>query len=261
VAKIFDLSVPLIDGAQGEPDFPPRSPPRITYYDHEDNKPSMHRMFGIPPDKLPHGLAWASEYVQLSTHAGTHCDAPYHYSPTTDGGRTRSMTIDEVPLDWFYGPGVVLDFTHKAAEAEITAADVDTALARIGYNVQPNDIVLFRTDAYRLWPGERYQFDFPGVSMAAARTLIDRGVRVMGVDAYNFDMPFPAQRRLFEETGDPNVIEPCHIQLGAACNYLHIEKLANLDKLPSPTGFTFCAFPVKIEGASGGWCRAVAIFN
>jgi hypothetical protein len=63
----------------------------------------------------------------------------------------------------------------------------------------------------------------------------------MGVDAYNFDMPFPAQRRMHKETGDPSVIEPCHWELGYERNYCHMETLANLDKVPRPYGFTVSA--------------------
>jgi kynurenine formamidase len=171
------------------------------------------------------------------------------------------MTIDEVPLDWYFGPGVILDFSHKKAEEPILASDVMAALRKINYQVKPNDIVLFRTDAYKLWPTAAYQTDFPGITKEAAVCLIEQGVRVMGVDAYNFDMPFPAQRRMYQETGDPSVIEPCHWELGYERNYCHIEKLANLDKVPRHYGFTVSALPVKVQGASAGWCRAVAIIE
>jgi kynurenine formamidase len=69
------------------------------------------------------------------------------------------------------------------------------------------------------------------------------------------------QKRLNGETGDASVIEPCHMALGFERNYAHIEKLANLDKVPRPHGFTFSALPIKITGASGAWCRAVAILD
>lgn len=258
MARLIDLSVSIEHMAAGEPQIPGRSPPRVEYLDHMATVGSVEHVLGAPAAALPRGHGWASEFVQLSTHAGTHCDAPWHYSPVTSGGAERSMTIDEVPLDWFYGPGVVLDMTHKRAEEPILPADVESALARAGHRIAPGDIVLFRTDADRLWPTAAYQTDFPGVTKDAALLLIDRGVRVMGIDAYNFDMPFPTQRRLYAETGDNRHLEPCHWPLGFERNYLHIEKLANLHRLP-PTGFTFCAFPVKIRAASAGWCRAVAI--
>jgi cyclase len=60
--------------------------------------------------------------------------------------------------------------------------------------------------------------------------------------------------------GDPNALWPSHIY-GRQREYLQIEKLANLDQLPRPVGFKLCAFPVKIEGGSAAWTRAVAILE
>lgn len=261
MTRLIDLSVSIEHMAAGEPVIPGRSPPTIDYKDHAATVPFIETMFGVAGKDLPRGHGWATELLQISTHAGTHCDAPWHYSPVTEGGTVRSMTIDEVPLDWYYGPGVILDFTHKRKEEPILPEDVEAALVRIGYEVRRRDIVLFRTGADKLWPTAAYQSDFPGVSKEAARYLIDRGVRVMGIDAYNFDMPFPTQKRLYAETGDNRHLEPCHWSLGFDSNYAHIEKLANLDKVPVPFGFTFAAFPVKIRAASAGWCRAVAILD
>ena len=67
---------------------------------------------GLSRDQLPDGLGWAVETITLTTHSGTHLDAPYHYHPTMDRGRP-SHTIDEIPLEWCYGNGVLLDFRHK----------------------------------------------------------------------------------------------------------------------------------------------------
>jgi kynurenine formamidase len=261
MVQIIDLSVPIVDMAAGEPVIPGRSPPTIEYLKHADTTPFVESFFNVKREQLPRKHGWASEVLRLSTHAGTHCDAPYHYSPTTEGGSVPSMKIDEVPLDWYYGDGVILDFSHKRKAEPIVAADVEDALAKIEYTVKARDIVLFRTDAYKLWPTGAYQSDFPGVTREAAEYLLDRGVRVMGVDAYNFDMPFDAQKKSYAETGDNRFLEPCHWALGYDRNYSHIEKLANLDKVPVAFGFTFAAFPVKIQAASAGWCRAVAILN
>ena len=63
--------------------------------------------WGLGPDYWPDGVALSAEVVTLSTHSGTHVDAPFHYGPAV-AGHTR--TIDEVPLEWCYGPGVLLDF-------------------------------------------------------------------------------------------------------------------------------------------------------
>jgi kynurenine formamidase len=62
----------------------------------------------------------------------------------------------------------------------------------------------------------------------------------------------------FKKDRDPNVLWPCHY-VGREREYLHAEKLANLDQIPRPTDFQVFLFPVKVERATGGWCRAVAI--
>ena len=58
---------------------------------------------GLKKEDLPDGKGWAVETVKLSTHNGTHLDAPWHYHPTMNEGE-RSWTIDEVPLDWCFQP-------------------------------------------------------------------------------------------------------------------------------------------------------------
>ena len=86
------------------------------------------------------------ERIQLSTHNGTHLDAPWHYHPTMNEGE-RSWTIDEVPLDSCFQPGVKLDFRHFADGYVATAADVEAELSRIGHELKPLEIVVVNTSA------------------------------------------------------------------------------------------------------------------
>jgi kynurenine formamidase len=96
---------------------------------------------------MPGGEGFAAaEWVTLTTHNGTHLDAPWHFHPTQDGGRP-AMTIDEVPLDWCFRPGVKLDFRHLPDGHVVTAAEVAQELERIGHSLQPLDIVLVNTRA------------------------------------------------------------------------------------------------------------------
>jgi kynurenine formamidase len=70
---------------------------------------------GTKPEDYPGGEAAAAEWVTLTTHNGTHLDAPYHFHSTMDaklGERKPSITIDQVPLEWCFQPGVKLDFRH-----------------------------------------------------------------------------------------------------------------------------------------------------
>lgn len=80
---------------------------------------------------------------------------------------------------------------------------------------------------------------------------------MIGVDMYGFDRKFEDMAREFRETGDGRVIRGA-LFTGIGRKYCQTEKLVNLDKIPRPTGFKIACFPIKAQGASGGWCRPVA---
>jgi kynurenine formamidase len=252
VARIVDLSVPTED-SPSEP-----IPVSVRHEAHEQSVEVMKMFFGCSEQDLPGGLGWANDTVTMIAHAGTHVDAPWHYAPVAGGERAR--TIDEMPLEWFYGDGVVLDMRHKPRGSGVTVDDLEQALARISYEVKPRDIVLIQTGADKLWGKPEY-FD-AGCGMTAESTvwLIDRGVRVMGIDAWGWDRPFWAIREEFSQTGDKGLLWGAHF-VGIDREYCHIEKLANLDQLPTPFGFKVACFPVKLTGGSAGWCRVVALFE
>jgi kynurenine formamidase len=72
--KLIDISVALQAGiASG----PPRSLPKITYLDHHTTAPGIAEYFGVDVDQLPQGEYAAIEKCEISTHNGTHLDAPY----------------------------------------------------------------------------------------------------------------------------------------------------------------------------------------
>jgi kynurenine formamidase len=209
--------------------------------------------WGLGPDYWPDGVALSAEIVTLSTHSGTHVDAPLHYGPPPDG---RARTIDEVPLEWCYGDGVLLDLRGADRVAGITRADVEAELERIGHVLEPLDIVLVMTGTNLKEPG--YEQRHAGLRVDATEFLVDSGVRLIGIDAWGLDRPFDvmiedaqAGRAQFWES---------HL-LGRRKEYCQIERLANLESLPRPTGFVVAAFPFKLEGASAGWARVVAIFD
>jgi kynurenine formamidase len=171
----------------------------------------------------------------------------------------RAITIDEVPLDWCFRPGVKLDFRHFDDGYVVTAADVEAELDRIGHHLKPFDIVVVNTAA-----GARYgQDDFLmrgcGMGREATLYLLERGVRVTGTDAWSWDAPFVHTAQRFARTHDPEIIWEGH-RAGMEIGYCHMEKLANLSELP-PHGYEIACFPFKIKGASAGFIRAVAIFE
>ncbi|MBH55872.1 MAG: cyclase [Planctomycetaceae bacterium] len=250
--NILDLSVPLAHQAKSEP-----FPAEIEYIDHHQGGRQMEGLFGVPSSELKYsdGGGWAIEHVKAITHTGTHVDAPYHYGPMSGGLPARR--IDQVPLEWCFAPGVCLDMTHLTDGDEITISELKTALGKIDHKLEAREIVLLRTDADLRLEREDY-LKQPGLGREGTLWLVEQGIRMIGIDAYTLDRPFHAMKAEYEETGDGNAIWPAHFA-GITAEYCQIEKLANLHQLPTPTGFWVSCLPVKIEEASAGWCRAVAL--
>ena len=254
--RLIDLSVPLENGVKADP---PGLAPTITYFDHGQTAGQITAFFpGLTEEQLPEGKGWAVERVQLSTHNGTHLDAPWHYHPTMNRGE-RAWTIDEVPLDWCFQPGVKLDFRHFPDGYVASAADVAAELERIGHDLKPLDIVLVNTSAGLCYGQDDYVTTGCGMGREATLYLLERGVRLTGIDGWSWDAPFVHTAKRFAETHDPSIIWEGH-KAGAEIGYCHLEKLHNLEALPA-SGFTVCCFPVKIRAASAGWTRAVAILG
>jgi len=253
--KFIDLSIQTEADLPSDPEM---MIPKIDYVSHEQGADQMEIFFpGLKKEQLPKGLGWALENITLTTHSGTHLDAPYHFHPFMDKGHPAT-TIDEVPLEWCFQDGVVLDFSQKDDGDRITAADVKSCLDKIGYSIKPLDIILVRTGADAFWGKPEYLVKGAGMTRESTLYLLDRGVKIVGIDAWSWNRPLPFLAKEFQETGDPSVIWEAHFA-GIEKGYCHMEKLANLDKIPHPFGFKVVCFPVKIKAASAGWVRAVAI--
>jgi kynurenine formamidase len=250
--RLIDLSVAIENDAAGE-----MTPPKIEYLDHAAGGKAVTSAFGCRPEDLvySHGHGWAVENLTAGSHTGTHVDAPYHYG-TTSGGKPAKR-IDEVPLEWCFGPGVVIGMRHKSNGDLISIEDLQTALAKIRYRLKPGDIVLIHTGASKRWGTKDYLLQ-PGLGRESTLWLVEQGVHVIGIDAWTLDRPFAAMAADFRRTGDGSVLWPAHFA-GLTREYCQIEKLANLEKIPKPVGFFVSCLPVKIKGASAGWCRAVAL--
>jgi kynurenine formamidase len=177
---------------------------------------------------------------------------------TTEGG-TRASTIDEVPLDWFMRPGVRLDFRGYDDGYVVMPDDLEREFAAIDYQIQPYDIFIANTSAGARYGEDDFLAKGCGFGRDATLWLTERGVKVVGTDAWSWDAPFGHTAERWEETHDPSIIWEGH-KAGRDRGYCQIEKMGNLDQLPA-TGFTVVCFPVKIKDASGGWTRAVAVFD
>ncbi len=253
--RLIDLSAPLENNAVSEP-----MPPKIHYVDHaNEGLQQMQQFFGVTADDLvlSDGKGWAIEEVQAITHTGTHVDAPYHYGATSEGEPAK--TIDEIPLEWCFAPGVRLDVRAKSANEVITIDDLKQCLSDIDYELKPRDIVLLWTGCDKRIEGREY-FAQPGLDDKSTLWLVEQGVKVIGIDAYTLDRPFAAMIADFKKTGDGRHIWPAHIA-GNTREYCQIEKLANLEQIPCSHGFYVSCLPIKIKKASAGWCRAVALVS
>jgi kynurenine formamidase len=254
--RIVDLSVELRHDIKSDPDF---MIPGIKYEGHAETAEQICAMFpGLKPEQLPDRQGWAVEWVQFTTHNGTHVDAPYHYHPTMDGGK-RAATIDELPLEWFCQPGVKLDFRDYDDGYVVQPADIERELKKIDHALKPLEIVLCNTRAGSRYGHEDYIHAGCGFGREATLWFTERGVRVVGTDGWSWDAPFSATLKRWTETGDPSIIWEGH-KAGMVRGYCQIEKLGNLESLPGD-GFTVCCFPAKVKGGSAGWTRAVAIFD
>jgi kynurenine formamidase len=254
--RFLDLSVPIENGLSADYS---ENQPQITYFKHRDTVSAWKKRYPpLDPKVLPNEEAYANERVSLSTHNGTHVDAPWHYLSVMSDG-TRPMTIDEVPLDWFFRPGVKLDVRGYPNGYVLTEADLQTELSHIDCEIRPYDIVLINTSAGGNHDSPDYLSMGCGVGREATLFLTKRGIRVTGIDAYSWDAPFAAMIERYAATGDSSLIFEGH-RAGGVIPYCHMEKLTNLQLLPSH-GFRVACFPTKVKGGSAGWTRAVAIFD
>ena len=114
---------------------------------HKPHKQSkwLIRFLGLPFKLFPKNFeGWADDTIQnMGVHSATHIDAPWHYSPTTNGIKAKS--IDEIPLDWCFSKAVVIDVTHKRDFEAITAQEIEDFAAANKLDIEEKTIVLIRT--------------------------------------------------------------------------------------------------------------------
>lgn len=207
---------------------------------------------------FPDAMGLSQMFYRLSTHTGTHVDAPFHYGWRKN---TRDLpdTISEIPLGWCYGAGVLIDCSADPRE-QIDADNVARQCELAGISVSEGDIVLINTGASRLFGRREYFSDYRPIHPSAVSYLLDRGVRVIGTDAFSFDAPFMQMIAAYRKNGDASVLWPAHM-MGRDRPYLQIERLSNLDRLPKANGFRVSCLPIKLEHADAAWSRVVAIFE
>lgn len=207
--RLIDLSHPLVHG--------------------QDNFPSDPKLSIVPHGRVS-TLKYNMTQVSMATHQGTHLDAMYHF---LDDGKT----IDQMPLDWFYGEAVLLRIP-KAPREELRVED----FARHEAVLQPGAKIIYETGWHRQFGQPGYFSDFPSLTQEAARYLVSRKIRMLGMDT-----PTPGR----------DWYEVHHILLAKEAEIVVVEGLAHLDQ--APDRFTFCGFPLNFKGRDGSPIRAVAI--
>lgn len=186
------------------------------------------------------GFSFQSFGLMLCDHGPTHVDALSHLDPRPD-----APTIDRMPLETFFGPGTCIDLSHKAPHAYISAADLSAAAA--ASDLRPGDVLLLYTATFdRFYGTPEYTSQYPGLDESGSQWLVERGVKIFGVDSPSPDNPIS---RTY----------PVHM-LCRERGLTHYENLCNLDKLVGRR-FTFFGLPLRIRGGTGSPVRAVAILD
>jgi len=208
-------------------------------------------------EDLPDEEFLSLEIVHAPVHVGTHLDYSFHYGSKSEN--RASKTAEEIPLDWCYKDGVKLDMTHKKPAETIGPRDIEEALKKISYTLKPNDIVLIQTGADKLHGSPKYFTDYPGIDPLAIDYFLNRGVKIFGTDTMGIDRPYRFMLKEFLEKKDIKYLYPAHFY-GRKREFIHIERLANLENLPD-FGFKVICFPVKIKRTGAAWSRVVAILE
>ncbi|MDI1261105.1 cyclase family protein [Aquabacterium sp.] len=251
-SRIVDLSKEIFYNRQ-DPFF---MRVRIKHHAHAKAR-WLVRLLGLPFKLFPSDFAgWADDTItKMGVHSTTHVDAPWHYGPTDAQGQ-RLPAVHEMPLDLCFGPGVVFDMTHKAQGEEIHVVDMEQALAKSGAQLGPGSIALIKTGRDRYLGTRQYWKLGTGMSGPATDWLIERGVLVMGIDQWGWDLPFHAQITKARRNKDGSLFWQGHL-VGRKRPYWQMEQLCGLEQLPSH-GFDVAVFPLRLRNASAAPARVVA---
>lgn len=220
--KIIDLSVPIY----GDSQIPPSLPTKISIN-------TVHKEPGY----------WQASWLSISAHLASHVDSPLHVIE-------NSPTIGEIPLDKVIGEAVVLDFTNKGENEEITDKDLE----KYARDVREGDIVILRTDwgaKHFTAPDFSYWHKSPVLTPEGARWLVKRKPKAV---AFDFFEEYSARLKDFK----PDDFIVHKIILGAGI--IIIEGLVNLDKLPKRVK-KFFACPLKVMASEAAPARIFAIMD
>jgi kynurenine formamidase len=178
-------------------------------------------------------LGYNITQLVMSTHTGTHLDAPFHF---LDDG----LTVDRLDLRRGFGPAWVLDFSSKAPKEEISVAELEAH----GEKIRAGSRLIFRTGWDRVFPEPRYFSDMPALSVDACRYLAERRVACVAMDT--------------PSVNSSDYITAHHLLLAKEAEILIVEGLRGLERLQG-NRVILVALPLRIRGRDGSPCRAIAL--
>ena len=228
MARLVDLSVEIYQGMNVYPGHL-----KTVIFQHATHEETKQRFEG--------GFSFQTTGILLNDNGPTHVDSFSHLDP-----RPGALTIDQMPLDLFYGDALCIDVSHKEPCTDITPEELDAAVAKSGHELGKGDILLLYTGTCDRYKGQpEYLTTFPGLGEEGSMWLVEKGVKTFGVDTPTPDNP---TSRTY----------PCHMM----CRFHHITHYENL-VLTEVAGkrFTFIGFPLRLRGSHAGPTRAVALVD
>jgi len=181
-----------------------------------------------PTSDMERGASYNVSRLTISTHTGTHVDAPRHF---LRGG----TPVDQIPVDVLVGPAFVVEMP---VDREITAADLEAAAIPPGA-----ERILFKTRNSRLLDDEDFRRDFVYLTLDAVHWLVERGVLLVAIDYLSVE----------QMDADPNIVHQTLLRAGMV-----IVEGADLRRV-APGPYLLACLPLKLEGADGSPVRAVLV--
>ncbi|RAL22688.1 cyclase family protein [Thermoflavimicrobium daqui] len=186
------------------------------------------------------GFPFATNNLLINEHGTTHSDATYEYDPNGD-------YINDMPLEFFYGPAICLDLSFVSPDEYITPEHLQTALNRSGLTIEKGDIVLLYTGHWnRAYETDEWLNRHAGLNYQAAKWLAEKGTVNIGIDAPGIDKP--------DDTKYSG-----HL-ICREYKITNTENLCNLDQVAGKR-FVYFGLPLKIRKGTGSPIRAVALLD
>jgi kynurenine formamidase len=182
--------------------------------------------------------------VLFCDHGPTHVDAINHIDPSLN-----APSIDKIPLDWFYTPGICLDVSRVKLDEYITADILEEAYRKSGLEIKPRSALLVYTGHYNRNYNDptKWLYEYTGLDRSGMEWAADRGVINVGIDAPSIDSCIEMKARNY----------PAH-RVCRERQIINTENLANLDQVAGKA-FTFICLPLIIRGGTGSPVRAIAV--